>query len=110
MNQGTTELALPLDTENMQWIPTGPGRSFRPLRFAADGWSELMRLEPGSIVALHHHTGEVHAFNLSAPGRSSAPARPSAPAVTCTSRPAPSTPGARPAGALHRVHQGGRRR
>lgn len=64
MNQGTTELALPLDTENMQWIPTGPGKSFRPLRFAADGWSELMRLEPGSIVA-HRHTGEVHAFNLS---------------------------------------------
>jgi 2,4'-dihydroxyacetophenone dioxygenase len=23
-----------------------------------------MRLEPGSSVALHHHTGEVHAFNL----------------------------------------------
>jgi hypothetical protein len=65
MSQGATELALPLDTENMQWSPTGPGRSFRPLRFAADGWSELMRLEPGSIVALHHHTGEVHAFNLS---------------------------------------------
>jgi hypothetical protein len=26
MSQGTTELALPLDTENMQWIPTGPGQ------------------------------------------------------------------------------------
>jgi quercetin dioxygenase-like cupin family protein len=24
-----------------------------------------MRLEPGSMVALHRHTGEVHAFNLS---------------------------------------------
>lgn len=48
----------------MPWIPTGPGKSFRPLRFAADGWSELMRLEPGSVVAVHRHIGEVHAFNL----------------------------------------------
>jgi hypothetical protein len=58
------EPARPLDTDSMPWIPTGLGKSFRPLRFAADGWSELMRLEPGSTVALHRHTGEVHAFNL----------------------------------------------
>ena len=37
----------------MPWMPTGPGKTFRPLRFAADGWSELMRLEPGSAVAVH---------------------------------------------------------
>jgi 2,4'-dihydroxyacetophenone dioxygenase len=59
------EPANPLQTSDMPWIPTGPGKSFRPLRFAADGWSELMRIEPGSRVALHRHTGEVHAFNLS---------------------------------------------
>jgi hypothetical protein len=41
----------------MPWILTGPGKSFRPLRFAADGWSELMRLEPGSAVAVHLRTG-----------------------------------------------------
>jgi hypothetical protein len=35
------------------------------LRFEPGGWSELMRLEPGSVVSLHRHTGEVHAFNLS---------------------------------------------
>ena len=58
------EPALPVDTDGMPWIATGPGKSFRPLRFAADGWSELMRLEPGSSVALHRHTGEVHAFNI----------------------------------------------
>src|SRR5215472_9000064 len=58
------EPARPLDTGSMPWIRTGPGKSFRPLRFAADGWSELMRLEPGSAVAVHRHTGEVHAFNL----------------------------------------------
>jgi len=64
MPQLTPEPALPVDTDGMPWIATGPGKSFRPLRFAADGWSELMRLEPGSAVALHRHTGEVHAFNI----------------------------------------------
>src|ERR1035437_7779348 len=60
-----SEPARPLDTDGMPWIATGPGQSFRPLRFGTDGWSELMRLEPGSGVPLHRHTGEVHAFNLS---------------------------------------------
>ena len=64
MRHMTFEPARPLDTDAMPWIPAGPGKSFRPLRFAADGWSELMRLEPGSAVAPHRHTGEVHAFNL----------------------------------------------
>jgi ChrR Cupin-like domain len=64
MRHVTFEPARPLDTEGMPWIPTGPGKSFRPLRFAADGWSELMRLEPGAGVPLHRHTREVHAFNL----------------------------------------------
>jgi 2,4'-dihydroxyacetophenone dioxygenase len=65
MSQLASEPARPLDTDAMPWIPTGRGKSFRPLRFAADGWSELMRLEPGSVVPLHRHTGDVHAFNLS---------------------------------------------
>src|ERR1700679_3915894 len=56
--------ASPLHTDDMSWIPTGGGKAFRPLRFQPDGWSELMRLEPGSLVALHRHTGDVHAFNL----------------------------------------------
>jgi 2,4'-dihydroxyacetophenone dioxygenase len=64
MRQVTPDPALPVDTDGMPWIATGPGKSFRPLRFGADGWSELMRLEPGSGVALHRHTGEVHAFNI----------------------------------------------
>lgn len=61
----TPALVDPVHTEDMTWIPTGPGKSFRPLRFEHDGWSELMRLEPGSVVARHRHTGEVHAYNLS---------------------------------------------
>ena len=64
MNTTAPELTLPLHTDDMAWIPTGPGKSFRPLRFEADGWSELMRLGPGSLVALHRRTGDVHAYNL----------------------------------------------
>jgi 2,4'-dihydroxyacetophenone dioxygenase len=59
------EPADPLQTSEMPWIETGPGKSFRPLRFAGDGWSELMRVEPGSVVGLHRHTGPVHALTLS---------------------------------------------
>jgi hypothetical protein len=54
-----------LDTEAMPWIPTGPGKSFKPIRFDRHGWSELMRVEPGAYVAPHHHTGEVHGYNIS---------------------------------------------
>jgi 2,4'-dihydroxyacetophenone dioxygenase len=64
MQQVTTEPARPLDTAAMPWIPTGPGKFFRPLRFTAGGWSELMRLDPGRVVAFHRHTGDLHALNV----------------------------------------------
>jgi hypothetical protein len=105
--------AFPLDTEAMDWIPTGPGKSFRPLRFEAGGWTELMRLEPGSGVPLHRHSGEVHAYCLTGtreigpvklihfrvlrPGRSRAPTRSLDQAAMCTSQTAHSTRGGRSA-------------
>jgi quercetin dioxygenase-like cupin family protein len=48
------------------WVPLSPGKAFRPLRFLRHdrGFVELLRLEPGEEIALHRHTGEVHAFNL----------------------------------------------
>lgn len=48
------------------WIPEGPGKWSRPLRFLGGdrGWVELMKLEPGVKLGWHRHTGEVHAFNL----------------------------------------------
>jgi len=51
----------------MPWIPLGPGESFKPLRFLPRdrGRALLLRLEPGTLVPLHRHLGEVHAFNLS---------------------------------------------
>jgi anti-sigma factor ChrR (cupin superfamily) len=64
MRQATSELIPPLDPDGMPWIPAGPGKWFRPLRFTSDGWSELIRVEPGSSVRRHRHTGEMHAINL----------------------------------------------
>lgn len=54
----------PLPSDDMPWIDTGPGESFRPLRFEEDGFSELIRLEPGKVVSRHRHTGDTHIFNL----------------------------------------------
>jgi 2,4'-dihydroxyacetophenone dioxygenase len=58
--------SLPLDTESIPWIPLGPGESFKPLRFFPHdrGRVLLLRLEPGTLVPRHRHTGEVHGYNL----------------------------------------------
>jgi quercetin dioxygenase-like cupin family protein len=48
------------------WVPLGPGKAFKPLRFLRDdrGFAELIRLDPGQEIPRHRHTGEVHAMNL----------------------------------------------
>lgn len=51
-------------TAAMPWLPTGPGKAFVPLRFGADGWLEVMRLEPGARVDLHRHSGDVDALTI----------------------------------------------
>lgn len=53
-------------TDATPWVPLGPGKAYKPLRFLRDdrGFVELLRLEPGEEIPLHRHTGEVHAFNL----------------------------------------------
>jgi 2,4'-dihydroxyacetophenone dioxygenase len=57
--------SLPFDPDSIPWIPLGPGESFKPLHFTDRGRALLLRLEPGTIVPLHRHLGEVHGFNLS---------------------------------------------
>lgn len=49
------------------WIPASPEKSWKPLRFFADGrgFVELLRMTPGAVMPLHRHTGEIHAFNVS---------------------------------------------
>lgn len=49
------------------WIPSAmSGKSARPLCFLAgdQGFVELLRMEPGVVMPLHRHSGEVHAYNL----------------------------------------------
>ena len=56
----------PLDSEQIPWIPIGPGESFKPLRFLSGdrGRVLLLRLMPGTLVPRHRHLGEVHGLNL----------------------------------------------
>lgn len=65
MHTATDDLTI--DSTQMAWVPLGPGISFKPLRFYDNdsGYQLLLRVEPGSVVPLHRHTGDVHAFNIS---------------------------------------------
>lgn len=57
-----------LASAQLPWIPSAtPGKSAKPLRFLSGdrGFVELLRMEPGVLMPLHRHTGEVHAYNLS---------------------------------------------
>jgi quercetin dioxygenase-like cupin family protein len=55
-----------LDTAALPWIPLGEGESFKPIRFLAEdrGRILLLRVEPGTVIKKHRHSGCVHAFNL----------------------------------------------
>jgi 2,4'-dihydroxyacetophenone dioxygenase len=59
--------STPVDTAELEWIPLSDGLSFKPLRFFPDdtGYQLLLRVEPGTVIPRHRHTGEIHAFNLS---------------------------------------------
>ncbi|NNE96612.1 MAG: anti-sigma factor [Acidimicrobiales bacterium] len=54
------------DTNLIGWVPLAAGLSFKPLTFfpGDTGYQLLLRLEPGTIIPRHRHTGEVHAFNI----------------------------------------------
>jgi 2,4'-dihydroxyacetophenone dioxygenase len=55
------------DTSQMDWIPLREGLSFKPITFfpGDTGCQILLRVEPGTVIPLHRHTGEIHGFNLS---------------------------------------------
>lgn len=54
-------------TGEIDWIPLSPGLSFKPITFFPDdaGYQLLLRLEPGTVIPRHRHTGEIHSFVLS---------------------------------------------
>ncbi|HET9820140.1 MAG TPA: cupin domain-containing protein [Rhodanobacteraceae bacterium] len=51
---------------DLPWVPSGtPGKSSKPLRFMGErGFVEMLRMEPGTVMPLHRHTGEVHVLHL----------------------------------------------
>jgi quercetin dioxygenase-like cupin family protein len=51
----------------LPWQPIHPGFSLKLVRGSHDDTASravLLRLEPGTVIAPHRHTGEVHAYNL----------------------------------------------
>jgi quercetin dioxygenase-like cupin family protein len=50
----------------LPWQPIKPGFSVKLLRGGTDDDTrvQLLRLEPGTVIPRHRHTGEVHAWNL----------------------------------------------
>lgn len=53
--------------QDLPWIPLRNGLAFKPLHFFEHdhGWVLLLRLDPGTEIPLHRHTGEVHGYTLS---------------------------------------------
>ena len=54
-------------SESAPWVPSASaGKWSKPLRFFRDerGFVELLRMDPGTVMPLHRHTGEIHAWNL----------------------------------------------
>ncbi|WP_394824605.1 2,4'-dihydroxyacetophenone dioxygenase family protein [Pendulispora albinea] len=66
-NTRTRRHTAPFDLAQLDWVPLREGLSFKPITFYPDGsgWQLLLRLEPGTVIPPHRHTGEVHGFNLS---------------------------------------------
>ncbi len=52
--------------ESLPWQPLRPGFSTKLLHGGGDDETrvQILRLEPGTVVHLHRHGGEVHALNL----------------------------------------------
>lgn len=69
--QDSARAVTPFDafvaSADLPWIPAAtPGKSAKPLRFLGDhGFVELLRMEPGTTMPLHRHTGVVHVHQLS---------------------------------------------
>jgi 2,4'-dihydroxyacetophenone dioxygenase len=53
--------------DELPWMPVSPGFDLKVLRGTIDDDTRalLPRLQPGAVVGLHRHSGEVHGLNLS---------------------------------------------
>jgi quercetin dioxygenase-like cupin family protein len=64
MTNTTFSLSPAIDA--LPWQPIRPGFSLKVIKPGADDETAvlLLRLEPGTVIARHRHTGEIHALNL----------------------------------------------
>lgn len=58
--------ALTTSPTDTPWMPMAEGQAVRLLRVLPEraGYVAQLRLEPGTAIPPHRHTGPVHAFNL----------------------------------------------
>ena len=66
MTATTSTASVAFDSNTIDWIPLATGLSFKPLTFFPGdrGYQLLLRLDPGTTIPRHRHTGDVHAFNI----------------------------------------------
>lgn len=59
-------VAMNPHADDLPWAPVAPGFELKVLHGQHDDDTRalLLRLEPGTVIRRHRHTGEVHAFNL----------------------------------------------
>jgi 2,4'-dihydroxyacetophenone dioxygenase len=57
--------STPIKTRDLPWMPLADGISTRPLRFAGQERTQLLKVEPSISVGLHSHGGFVHAYAVS---------------------------------------------
>ena len=53
------QTSKPLHTQDLQWMPLGPGVWARPLRFSGEERTLQLKVEPGITI------GRLHAFHVS---------------------------------------------
>jgi 2,4'-dihydroxyacetophenone dioxygenase len=57
--------STPIESDRLAWMPLADGISTRPLRFAGQERTQMLKVEPGVSVGLHSHGGFVHAYTVS---------------------------------------------
>jgi quercetin dioxygenase-like cupin family protein len=62
----TSSFSLSPAIEALPWQPVRPGFDIKLIRGGSDDDTrvQLLRLQPGTLIPKHRHTGEVHALNL----------------------------------------------
>jgi 2,4'-dihydroxyacetophenone dioxygenase len=63
---GRSSIALGAAIDALPWQPISPGFSLKVVRGGRDDDTRVLvlRVEPGTVIGRHRHSGEIHALNL----------------------------------------------